>query len=94
MNPKEFASIEGTVLDETGQPVREVPVMIQWSDQLHHDIAVVTDDQGGFRLDGLRPGSYTLAAYSPAGEAVIATTTTFAGRVSKITLAAGSQSTQ
>lgn len=85
-NPKELASIEGTVLDLDGQPLRDVPVMIQTSDQSHPDIAAVTDDRGNFRFDGLLPGEYTLAAYSPEGEARTTTTSTTAGRVSKVVL--------
>lgn len=86
MNPKDYASIEGIVLDAEGSPLPDVPVMIQTSDQDHPDIAAVTDEQGRFRFDGLLPGRYTLAAYSSSGEAFSATTSTVAGRLSNVVL--------
>lgn len=55
-------SIKGRVVNRLGTPVPGVTVMITDSDQPHPDIAALTDASGAFRLNGLKPGTYTLGA--------------------------------
>jgi hypothetical protein len=55
----------GTVLDAEGAGVRNVWVHLRETGQL-----AVTDDEGRFRFDRLRPGSYTVAARGPDGKEV------------------------
>lgn len=55
-------TISGRVVNADGQPVAGVTVTIEESSQPHRDIGAVTGPDGSFRLHGLRPGSYMLAA--------------------------------
>jgi protocatechuate 3,4-dioxygenase beta subunit len=53
--------VKGVVVDEDGQPVADVEVQAngpswEWRD------GVLTDQDGGFHLDGLRPGNYRVSA--------------------------------
>ena len=55
-------SISGCVVDAAGTPLSGVAVYIAQSDQPHHDIAAISSADGTFRLHGLRPGTYLIAA--------------------------------
>jgi len=55
-------SIAGRVVDNAGAPVAGVSVAIGGSSPMHSDIAALTNGEGRFRLSGLAPGSYTVAA--------------------------------
>jgi outer membrane receptor for ferrienterochelin and colicin len=50
------ASIYGTVIDQSsGEPLRKVRVILRGS-----ELQTVTDGSGRYRIDGIRPGAYTL----------------------------------
>ena len=55
----------GTVVDADGAGVRNVWVHLRETGQL-----AVSDDEGRFRFDRLRPGSYTVTARGPDGKEV------------------------
>jgi hypothetical protein len=61
------ATIEGTVVDEKGQPVAGATVVDIPAEQLrvHSDLfeQATSDEQGHFRLHGLNPGEYTVFAF-------------------------------
>ena len=62
------ASIEGTVLDESGDPVRHALVTLYRNDhfqgveQIHGAGNAQTDDLGAYEITGLMPGTYYVAA--------------------------------
>ena len=55
------------MLDGDGEPLAGATVMIVESSAPHPDIAQITEEPGTFRFDGLRAGSYTIAAHLPDG---------------------------
>lgn len=58
-------AITGKVVDADGRPVIEVPVAIfaaAADNPLYQFDAIATDDRGVYRIYGLRPGSYKVAA--------------------------------
>lgn len=55
-------TITGRVVNRLGTPVPGVTVSIAQSDQPHRDIAALTDADGTYRLNGLKPGTYRLQA--------------------------------
>lgn len=72
-------SLEGSVVDPQGQPVRGGQVTIYFGDALQtqvtdsmkdalRGVARVTDARGRFTLSGLLPGEYELLVKSPLGE--------------------------
>jgi hypothetical protein len=66
------AVIAGQVLDETGQPLARIMVFpLRWtgSRAVRIGTAERTDDRGRYRLFGLSPGDYLVAAEAPAGAA-------------------------
>jgi hypothetical protein len=66
------AVITGQVLDETGQPLARIMVFpLRWtgSRAVRIGTAERTDDRGQYRLFGLSPGDYLVAAEAPAGAA-------------------------
>ena len=66
------AVITGQVLNEEGEPMQHIPVMVmryEYTTMGRHlvqaDLAASSDDEGRFRIFGLQPGHYLVAA-SPA----------------------------
>jgi hypothetical protein len=64
------AAISGTITDERGQPSSQSPVTLQqWRMQgdertlVGVGITVTTDDRGRYRIFGLTPGEYVVAAF-------------------------------
>ena len=72
----------GLVVDADGMGVRNVWVHLQETGQL-----AVTDGDGRFRFDRLRPGDYTVAARGPDGKETKAKLTV-PGQGAEITLGA------
>jgi len=62
------AVISGRVLDEIGEPIRHATVTLYYDDhsrgidQIHQSRGAETDDQGGYELTPLQPGTYFLSA--------------------------------
>jgi hypothetical protein len=62
------AMITGKILDESGEPVRHASVTMYYDDhssgvaQIHQARGVQTDDQGGYEIPSLTPGTYFLSA--------------------------------
>ena len=61
--PTPIGTLEGTVLDAHGRPVRDATVTIQTSDGLHPH-ATHTDSSGHFQFARWATGQYDLRAYS------------------------------
>lgn len=59
--------LTGVIQDRAGTPQANVNVMITGGSPEHHDIAIVTGDDGRFRFSGLQAGVYTVLANSPTG---------------------------
>ncbi len=64
------AAISGTITDERGEPASQSPVTLQqWRMQgderalVGVGVTVTTDDRGRYRIFGLTPGEYVVAAY-------------------------------
>ncbi len=53
-------SIKGRVLYKDHIPVNGAVVMITGNSPPHNDIALLTDSDGFYRLDGLEPGLYDI----------------------------------
>jgi hypothetical protein len=62
------AVIAGKVLDEAGEPVRHATIALYHDDhssgvdQIRHIRGTVTDDQGAYEMNSLRPGTYFVSA--------------------------------
>lgn len=52
---QDTASIEGVVSDDTGKPLPYITILIKETGS-----GVASDEQGNFKLTGMRPGEYTL----------------------------------
>lgn len=63
-----LASVDGTVVDETGDPIADVPVRLlertAGERRLVAGPVVNTDDQGAFRFPSLQPGRYVVLVQS------------------------------
>lgn len=59
---EETGVVEGLVLDTAGNPVAGATVAVESATRPTRDIAALTTADGRFRLGGLLPGSYRLAA--------------------------------
>lgn len=55
--------LEGSVSDETGQPLVGAVVSVFGKNLAEGALIAVTDESGVFQVDGLRPGLYRLRAY-------------------------------
>jgi protocatechuate 3,4-dioxygenase beta subunit len=55
-------TIQGQVFDETGEPVRSAEIEIHGGNR---ELRLVSDAEGGFSLQGVPPGQYSLAASKP-----------------------------
>lgn len=89
MDPKRLSSIEGQVVNRQGQCVADATVMIQTGDQPHHDIALLSDQNGMFAFQDLLPGTYTLAAYGPNQNPGTVSATVTPGRVARVRIVLG-----
>lgn len=77
--PEEWATVTGSVIDESGAPMVDVIVELCVSEQPDdfesdtpcaeepYQSATVSDDDGEFRIGGLRPGRYTISMMGPTG---------------------------
>lgn len=81
MDPRTTSSIVGRLVDADGNAIPDATVLIETSDQPHHDIAQLTSDDGSFRFIDLLPGTYTIAARAPDGSTARTTTKVAPGRV-------------
>jgi hypothetical protein len=68
-NAPRLGSITGRVVSDDGQPLAGIRVSVSTSDAnavSQSTQAVLTDGEGHFRADGLRPAAYQVTAYAPA----------------------------
>jgi len=54
--------LEGTVVNETGEPVPEAFVVVHRSDMLFDFVTAYTDEQGSYRIQGLGDGEFLVHA--------------------------------
>lgn len=62
-----MGSVGGRVLNRSGEPIEDAVVMVAESTAGHRDIALMTDSQGTYRLEGLDPGEFVIVAHLPDG---------------------------
>jgi len=65
------SSIVGTVVDQSGQPIKGVRVSARSDTQIGGPKTTYTNEEGGFRLPGLIPGNFEVTASAPKLKSVV-----------------------
>ena len=65
-----LGAIQGTVSNESGEPVRTVRVSIIGGTAAFPGIAPVTDKEGFYRIGGVNPGTFEVAFHDRSGDRV------------------------
>src|SRR3954451_15100355 len=64
-------TLTGTVVDQTGQPVKGVRITARSETQIGGAKSAYTQDDGNYRIPGLIPGSFEVTAAAPKLKSVV-----------------------
>ena len=82
-----LGAIQGTVTDESGEPVPGVRVLIASGTAAFPEISPATDEKGLYRIGGVSPGAFEVAFHDRNGDGIILDSVTVeSGKTSRLDL--------